>query len=738
MNRAKWSRFLVAILVLTLSVWALAGCGGSDIASEEGEADETLYIATDVTSDLSMADAVKEYYDKVDTKFGYDLAHELAYSEELSEQLGWRLAGSDPEHACADFLADKMREIGLKKVDQIGVPCDSFEFKDSELTIKGTDIKIEPAAYQVNGTGEAGIDAEIVDCGTGTAEELAEAGDLKGKILLMGVNQKDEAWIDTYIREAYHAKAAALITYSEDGYGQDSDDTVNVQDVCSPDLGVPTGAISKNQAEEIKKAMAEGNTKCHLLIDAIMGDDTGTTYNVVGMIPGQSHDQQIVISGHYDKYWYGFQDDSCAIGLILTVAKAMIDSGYQPQNDIVFVCHGAEEWGTSGSQFDWTTGAWGMVDVAKPEWANKTLAMINCELPAFKVSGNTIGIGAVPELRTLANNLVESGLIITKGKVKFSRKAFDTTTMEDGVAYRWHGIPYFINMFEDEDFVYHKYHTSADDESTYHEPTFQTNINWYGAMAMYIDARPALELDMTQTAKDLKADFDVEIAEKAGVDTEKYLAAVKELRAAAKVHNEAVKKVNDAYEEAFKNEDGETMKKARAEGKKLNKKALATFAQIQDELLMDDDFQIFYGHRSMNNNVTYLKGTIAGLENKNLSWDDEDSAINYAYQINAEHNYGYCYYDIESVDEIVAMYDNANLTKHKDQWGYKKQAPVIYGLGEATRAITEAGDSGDDSKLDYKATIATFQKALDDTLKNIKERCADELNSVHKITKTLN
>ena len=121
MNRAKWSRFLVAILVLTMSVWALAGCGGSDIASEEGESDETLYIATDVTSDLSMADAVKEYYDKVDTKFGYDLAHELAYSEELSEQLGWRLAGSDPEHACADFLADKSAVNGrLKLTIRIG------------------------------------------------------------------------------------------------------------------------------------------------------------------------------------------------------------------------------------------------------------------------------------------------------------------------------------------------------------------------------------------------------------------------------------------------------------------------------------------------------------------------------------------------------------------------------------------------------------------------------------------
>ena len=735
MRNKKWSKFLVAVLCMTMSVWALAGCGGSGTSSEEA-VDDTVYTASEITSDLSMAGDVGAYYESVDTEYAYNLAHELAYSEELGEQLGWRLAGSDPEHACADYLAKEMENIGLKNVDKIGVDCDSLIFRDSELTIEGTDINIEPATYQLNGTGANGIDAEIVDCGTGTYEDLEQEG-LEGKILLMGVDQQNEAWIDTYIREAASVNAAALVTYSAGGYGRDSDDTVNVQDVCCPDLGVPTGAISANQAQEIISAIKDGNNKCHLMIDAIMGDDTGTSYNVVGMIPGQSHDQQIIVSGHYDKYWYGFQVDCCAIGLVFAVAKAMIDSGYQPVNDIVFVCHGAEEWGTTGSQFDWTTGAWGMVDVANPEWATKTLAMINCELPAFKVKKNTIGIGAVPELRTIANDLVDSGLLVTAGKVKMNRKAFDTTTMEDGVAYRWHGVPYFINMFEDPTFTYHKYHTSADDESTYHEPTFKTNINWYGAMAMYIDQEPALELDLTQTAKDLKKYFDVEIAEEAGVNTEEYLNAVAELKAAGKAMKQEAKALNAKYEEAVANEDGESIKKARNEGKELNKKLLAAFAQVQDDLLIDNDFEIFYGHKSMNDNVVNLKGTINGLKNGTYGWDQEEGAINYAYNINAIHNYGYCYYDIDVVDDIIAMYDNANLTKHKDQWGYEKQAPVIYGLGDATRSLTIVADTGDTDGFDADATAAIFQEALDEHLPKIKERCADEVKSIQKITKML-
>ena len=71
MTKKKWSKFLVAILVLTMSVWALAGCGGSssggdgeaeDNAKQEQTAEKDLYTATEVTSDLSMADAVKAYY----------------------------------------------------------------------------------------------------------------------------------------------------------------------------------------------------------------------------------------------------------------------------------------------------------------------------------------------------------------------------------------------------------------------------------------------------------------------------------------------------------------------------------------------------------------------------------------------------------------------------------------------------------------------------------------------------
>lgn len=84
MTKKKWSRFLVALLVLTMSVWTLAGCGGS--GEEETATDDGTYSASEVTSDMSMAEEVQAYYDAVDMDYALKQTKKLAYSwEEFGE-----------------------------------------------------------------------------------------------------------------------------------------------------------------------------------------------------------------------------------------------------------------------------------------------------------------------------------------------------------------------------------------------------------------------------------------------------------------------------------------------------------------------------------------------------------------------------------------------------------------------------------------------------------------------------
>ena len=201
---------LSAVLVLSL-----AGCKSTaaSVSSTQSAQNNTFY-----------QDAIDAYVNEIDMDYAYDFTKTLSLDPSLHDNsLGFRTSGSDAEHRTADYLAEKMEEIGLKNVEKIPVTVDKWQYNDASLTIDGTDIDLMPVSYMVNGTDEKGITAEIVDCGTGFAEDY-EDKDVKGKIALVGVDQYNESWIGGYIYEAYEHGAKALVTYDLDGYGRYSDD----------------------------------------------------------------------------------------------------------------------------------------------------------------------------------------------------------------------------------------------------------------------------------------------------------------------------------------------------------------------------------------------------------------------------------------------------------------------------------------------------------------------------------
>ena len=370
---------LSAVLVLSL-----VGCGSTK--------EEAVY-----------QDSIDAYVNEIDMDYAYDFTKTLSTDTSLHDNsLGFRTSGSDAEHRTADYLAKEMKTIGLKNVEKVPVNVDKWQYNDASLTIEGTDIDLMPVSYMVNGTDENGITAEIVDCGTGFAKDY-EDKDVEGKIALVGVDQFNESWIGGYIYEAYEHGAKALVTYDLDGYGRFSDDDHQIQDVCAEDV-MPTTIITMSEYKQIKKALKQGHNMATLKVDSVMEEGTGTSYDVVGYIPGKSHDQQIIFAGHYDMYFTGFQDDCSAIGTIMSMAKTMIDSGYVPENDIVVVAHGAEEWGATGTEFDWTRGAYELINNVHPEWANKTLALFNFELDAYDDGGDTFMVTSVPEYASLVKS----------------------------------------------------------------------------------------------------------------------------------------------------------------------------------------------------------------------------------------------------------------------------------------------------------------------------------------------
>ena len=93
------------------------------------------------------------------------------------------------------------------------------------------------------------------------------------------------------------------------------------QDIAGP-KDAPAFSMSRKDAEILKAALKE-KPRITVQFDAkSVVKENMPSYNVWGTIPGRSEDM-ILLSGHYDSYFDGFQDDNCAIALMFGIARTL-------------------------------------------------------------------------------------------------------------------------------------------------------------------------------------------------------------------------------------------------------------------------------------------------------------------------------------------------------------------------------------------------------------------------------
>ena len=686
------------IITILLSVMLVVSCTActSNTTTESNSENATI----------SYEKSVEDYVNAIDMDYAYQLTETLSTDTSMHDNaLGFRTSGSEAENKAAEFIAEEMENIGLQNVTMDPITVDKWQFNGASLTLGGSDFSLEPVSYMVNGTDEDGITAEIVDCGTGFESDY-ENVDVEGKIALVGVDQYNESWIDGYIYEAKEHGAIALVTYDLDGYGRYSDDNHQIQDVCCEDV-MPTVIITMNEYKALAEELESGHTTCTLKVDSEMVVDGGTSYNVIGYIPGKNHDQQIIFAGHYDMYFTGFQDDCSAVSCAMSMAKAMIDSGYEPENDIIVVAHGAEEWGASGTEFDWTRGAYECIYTNHPDWASKTLALFNFELCAFDDGNDTFVVSCVPEYSSFVSDMVESGVLdsaVSEFGNGIKAETFDTSTMEDGVTYRGAGVPYFLNTTdtcvdagtEDGEYSWSQlhYHTESDDVSTYDEKTMKGNIGVYGSMAIVIDQLPAMPLDFTRTYEDLNDAFDADYATEAGVSTDDWNSALE----AFKAYATELKEEGDGINERYLNASDEEKESIRQEGVEYNQKVLDVFKSIQDYFVgIEFSSNVVVKHEGYLDNVRLLDQIIEALNNGELSNDEGTGAVDVAYQLNALCEYNYYLFSYNAAQSVDA---HADASIDANRWWGTNKGYIFAHTGEATQALLSEEDE------DYSEELA--------------------------------
>ena len=132
----------------------------------------------------------------------------------------------------------------------------------------------------------------------------------------------------------------------------------------SPRLGADILGTTINIAEFEKNAAKNMKPQSALLqgknvdIVSTIKSEILMTVNVCAMLEGKNKDEYVVIGAHYDhvgtngtQIWNGADDDASGTVCVMSLGRAFVASGVQPECNIIFAAWTAEEKGLLGSRY---------------------------------------------------------------------------------------------------------------------------------------------------------------------------------------------------------------------------------------------------------------------------------------------------------------------------------------------------------------------------------------------------
>ena len=625
----------------------------------------------------------------LDIDYSYRLAKRMEQFR-TNPVLGYRPAGSRAEFETGEMLKQEMEAIGLSDVRKDAVKVDGWEFKKAVLSYSGEDgtrHEIQLGAYQTTFVTDGPKEFSLMYLGKGTAADY-EGKDVTGKLVLVDINQRDEWWINYPVYQAHLKGAAALIAVQSGGYGEIDDEALNAQDIAGPE-NAPAFSISRKDSDPLKELL-ERTAEITVTLDAdsrVTRDCT--TYNIVGSIPGRHPDRMVLLSAHYDSYFSGFQDDNTAIALMFGIAKALLASGFTPNNTIVICAMAAEEWGVVDYNFDWSTGAYEQVFTAHPEWVGKVIADLNFELPAL-AHGTRARIRSCYEYTRFLEEYLSELPDLTQAYPEETRVTSPIETWSDDFSMAIAGIPSMVNDFTGGSFMETHYHSQFDNDAFYDEQVYRLHHELFALLIMALDetcviplcSAPVMKraLDGYNASSEILRSFVAmdlispmtlaSLAEKIS-DLEKMLSDAADV---AESRYESRRSLNSHYRALLAEGRQKEAECLYLESREAEKEALRRFKYAQDELVRIDWYgNVHYPHEILLQNIRLIGGAIANLKEQNLS-----SALRKLYQVD---NNAYAFMFDEEVYNHFTDYV-LNQPQDRLKWGYRRLMPHenIYAL----------------------------------------------------------
>lgn len=664
----------------------------------------------------------KRVLQNLDIPYSYELAKRMEQYRS-HPTLGYRPAGSKAEFETGEMLKTEMKKIGLSEVTKDAVTVDGWEFHKAALSYTnaaGETVSAELGAYQTTFVTDGPKEFSMMYLGKGTETDY-QGKDVRDKLVLVEINQRDEWWINYPVYQAHLKGAAALIAVQSGGYGEIDDEALNAQDIAGPE-DAPAFSISRKDAAGLLELLRD-QEEITVTFDAESRVTRNcTTYNIVGRIPGKHPDRMVLLSAHYDSYFDGFQDDNTAVALMFGIAKALRDSGFQPNNTIVICAMASEEWGVVDSNFDWSTGAYEQIFTAHPEWVGKVIADLNFELPAL-AHGTRARIRSCYEYVSFLEEYLADLPNLTMAYPEETAVTSPIETWSDDFSMAIAGVPSMVNDFTGGSFMETHYHSQFDNDEFYDEQVYRLHHELFALLILALDETAVVPLQFSPVAQRIRKGLEqcreicyrADVAGQLGEKKRVLLEKIEELEALSdralrrcREEYEAVEEYNRNYKQLLRDGKYDEAEELFRQTRPLEQKLLARFKQEQDAFVQIDWYgNVLYPHEICSANLRLLGGAVRNLKEQRLS-----SALRKLYQVD---NNAYAFnFD----EEVYRHFTDYVFHQPKDRlkWGYGRlpEHENLYGtvkqLLQKEKQLETLTGSGM-KEMDYREEITSLEHA---------------------------
>lgn len=455
----------------------------------------------------------------IDVAYGCRIAKELSLIGNDGSSLGFRNAGSTGEKKAAAYIVREMQKAGLRNIITHSFAVDSWEFKGCTLSYQksGKRISYPLSAFAgVNGTGGKPIKARIVNAEYGTYEDCKRA-DLHHSIAFIKADLSKEYWLGQPAYQLELSGALAVIVMLDgDAFGTCREALNSGDCIARPDL--PIVNISKEDGEKLISDLEDEEIIAELFVDCVLAK--GESQNITGEIPGKQADACIMIGGHYDGYFRAYIDDAFAIGVMMAMAKAIMDSEQKPSYTIRFIAHGAEEFGVADSHCDWCIGSWQQITNLMPQWRRQVKLFLNID--AVNPDAEEFLIQAAPQLHDFIENSMADVLDEIKPYWPAGYVVDDVNgPWSDDFSYYMAGIPVAICGRGKSEWRKKYYHTNYDSCDDLHEVLLGKIAYLYMKMVCDFDHEKLPPVRVARELRYFTKAIDVGFFQREGIDVKK-------------------------------------------------------------------------------------------------------------------------------------------------------------------------------------------------------------------------